>query len=120
MVNYPPLPHAWMRFTHPFHGQMVAVALGLLALLPWGVLRLARAIGFAPRAQRAAVGGVLVLTAIAVNMHWILVSFHQTRGFFGSWPAMLATVVGLFCAAWAASCKSPGDLRGGGRSWWFC
>ena len=106
-VNYPPLPHAWLRFTHPFHGQMAAVALGLLVLLPWGALRLARAVGFAPRAQRAAVGAVLVLTAVAVNMHWILVSFHPTRGFFGSWPAMLAAVVGLFCAAWAASCSRP-------------
>ena len=106
-VNYPPLPHALMRFTHPFHGQMAAVALGLLVLLPWGALRLARAAGFAPRAQRAAIGAVLVLTAVAVNMHWILVSFHPTRGFFGSWPAMLAAVVGLFCAAWAASCSRP-------------
>ena len=106
-VNYPPLPHAWMRFTHPYHGQMAAVAVGLLVLLPWGALRLARAVGMAPRAQRAAVGAVLVLTAIAVDMHWILVSFHQTEGFFGSWPAMLAAVVGLFCAAWAASCSRP-------------
>ena len=24
-VNYPPLGHAWMRFTHPAHGQMAAV-----------------------------------------------------------------------------------------------
>ena len=106
-VNYPPLPHAWMRFTHPYHGQMAAVAIGLLVLLPWGALRLARSIGFAPRAQRAAVGGVLVLAAIAAEMHWTLVSFHQTKGFFGSWPAMLAAVVGLFCAAWAASCERP-------------
>ena len=106
-VNYPPLPHAWMRFTHPYHGQMAAVAFGLLVLLPWGALRLARAAGFAPRAQQTAVGGVLVLTAVAAGMHWTLASFHQTRGFFGSWPAMLAAVVGLFCAAWAASCKRP-------------
>lgn len=106
-VNYPPLPHAWMRFTHPYHGQMAAVAVGLLVLLPWGALRLATAVGLAPRAQRAAVGAVLVLTAISVNMHWILASFHQTEGFFGSWPAMLAAVVGLFCAAWAASCSHP-------------
>ena len=106
-VNYPPLPFALLRFTHPFHGQMAAVALGLLVLLPWGTLRLARAVGYAPRAQRAAVGAVLVLTAVSVNMHWILVSFHQTRGFFGSWPAMVAVVSGLFCAAWAASCRGP-------------
>ena len=106
-VNYPPLPHAWLRFTHPFHGQMAAVAVGLLALLPWGVLRLARAVGYAPRAQRVAVGAVLVLAAVSVNMHWILVSFHQTRGFFGSWPAMVAMVAGLFCAAWSASCRRP-------------
>ena len=106
-VNYPPLPHALARFTHPFHGQMAAVALGLLVLLPWGTLRLARAVGYPPRAQRAAVGAVLVLTAAAGNMHWILVSFHQTRGFFGSWPVMMAAIGGLFCAAWAASCHRP-------------
>ena len=35
-VNYPPLGHAWMRFTDPVHGQMAAVAVGLLVLLPWG------------------------------------------------------------------------------------
>ena len=33
-VNYPPLGHAWLRFTHPTHGQMAAVAIGLLVLLP--------------------------------------------------------------------------------------
>ena len=106
-VNYPPLGHAWLRFTHPAHGQMAAVALGLLVLLPWGTLRVARAVGYSPRAQRAAVGAVLVLVAAAGNMHWILPSFHQVRGFFGSWPAMLAVVSGLFCAAWAARCRGP-------------
>ena len=106
-VNYPPLTHAWLRFTHPVHGQMAAVALGLLVLLPWGALRLARAVGFSPSTQRAALGIVLVLIAAAGNMHWILPSFHYTSGFFGSWPAMLAVVLGLFCAAWAARCRQP-------------
>ena len=106
-VNYPPLGHAWMRFTHPVHGQMAAVALGLLVLLPWGTLRLARAVGYAPRAQRAAVGAVLVLTAASGQMHWVLSGFHQQSTFFGSWPAMLATVIGLHAAAWAAGCHRP-------------
>ena len=106
-VNYPPLAHAWMRFTHPVHGQMAAVALGLLVLLPWGALLLARAVGCTPRAQRGAVAAVLVLAAASGEMHWVLSGFHQTNTFFGSWPAMVATVLGLFCAAWAARCRAP-------------
>ena len=106
-VNYPPLGHAWMRFTHPVHGQMAAVALGLLVLLPWGALRLARAVGYSPRVQRAAVAAVCVLTAAAGEMHWVLSGFHSERTFFGSWPAMMSTVVGLHVAAWAARCRRP-------------
>jgi len=106
-VNYPPLGHAWMRFTHPAHGQMAAVAVGLLVLLPWGTLRLARAVGFAPHAQRFAVGAGLVLASVAAQMHWVLSGFHYHRTFFGSWPAMLAVVIGLFSAAWAARCQRP-------------
>ncbi len=106
-VNYPPLGHAWMRFTHPVHGQMAAVAIGLLVLLPWGALRLARAVGCSPRGQRAAVAGVLVLTALSGNMHWVLSGFHSNRTFFGSWPAMFATVLGLLAAAYPARCRRP-------------
>ena len=106
-VNYPPLGHAWMRFTDPVHGQMAAVAIGLLVILPWGALRLSRAVGCAPRQQRAAVGAVLVLTAAANQMHWVLSGFHHQTTFFGSWPAMVATVIGLHVAAWAARCCRP-------------
>ena len=106
-VNYPPLGHAWMRFTHPVHGQMAAVALGLIVLLPWGALRLARAVGYSPRVQRAAVAAVCVLTAAAGEMHWVLSGFHSERTFFGSWPAMLSTVIGLHVATWAARCRRP-------------
>ena len=81
-VNYPPLGHALMRFTHPVHGQMAAVALGLLVLLPWGGLRLARSVGYTPRAQRAAVAAVLVLAAASGQMHWVLSGFHQQTTFF--------------------------------------
>ena len=106
-VNYPPLGHALMRFTHPVHGQMAAVAIGLLLLLPWGALRLARAVGYEPRAQRAAVAAVFVLTAASGGMHWVLSGFHAHYTFFGSWPTMLSIVVGLFATAWAARCRSP-------------
>ena len=106
-VNYPPLGHAWMRFTDPVHGQMAAVAIGLLVLLPWGTLRLARAVGYAPRVQRAAVGAVLVLAAASGQMFWVLSGFHPQDTFFGSWPAMLATVIGIHAAAWAARCHWP-------------
>ena len=106
-VNYPPLSHALLRFTHPMHGQLAAVAVGLLVLLPWGTLRLARAVGLSPRAERVAVGAVLVLAAASGRMHWVLSGFHSENTFFGSWPAMLATVLGLFCAAWAARCGAP-------------
>ena len=104
-VNYPPLAHAWMRFTHPVHGQMAAVAIGLLVLLPWGTLRLARAVGLSSHAQRVAVASVLVLVSASGGMHWILSGFHQYYTFFGSWPAMLSIVCGLFAAAWAARCS---------------
>ena len=106
-VNYPPLGHAWMRFTDPVHGQMAAVAIGLLVILPWGALRLSRAVGCVPRQQRAAVGAVLVLTAAASHMHWVLSGFHHQTTFYGSWPAMIATVIGLHVAAWAARCRRP-------------
>lgn len=106
-VNYPPLGLLWMRFTDPDHGQMAAVAVGLVVLLPWGSLRLARAVGLTPAAQRGAVGAVLVLVAASGNMHWVLSGFHSHFTFYSSWPAMLATVTGLFCAAWAAQCRSP-------------
>ncbi|MDE0030926.1 MAG: hypothetical protein OXU42_16180 [Deltaproteobacteria bacterium] len=106
-VNYPPLGHAWMRFTDPVHGQMAAVAIGLLVLVPWGALRLARAVGYSPRAQRAAVAVVLVLTAASAHMHWFLSGFHLRPTFFGSWPAMVAVAVGLHAAAWAARPQRP-------------
>ena len=86
---------------------MAAVAIGLLVLLPWGALRLARAVGCTPGGQRAAVAGVLVLTAASGQMHWVLSGFHANNTFFGSWPAMLAIVLGLHSAAWAARCVSP-------------
>ena len=106
-VNYPPLGLNWTRFTHPVHGQMAAVALGLLVLLPWGTLRLARAVGYPPPLQRIAVGAVLALTAGSGLMHWPLSGFHAIPTFFGSWPAMMAVVTGLFTAAWAARCHRP-------------
>ena len=106
-VSYPPLGHAWMRFTHPAYGQLFAVTIGLLVLLPWGALCLARAVGLNPRAQRAAVASVLVLTAASGQMHWVLSGFHYRDTFFGSWPAMLAVVVGLFIASFAARCDRP-------------
>ncbi|MXZ51868.1 MAG: hypothetical protein F4Z34_01610 [Acidimicrobiaceae bacterium] len=106
-VNYPPLGHAWMRFTDPVHGQMAAVAVSLLVLLPWGALRLSRAVGHTPRAQRAAVAAVLVLAAASGQMHWLLSGFHLHSTFFGSWPVMVALAVGLHAAAWAARPQRP-------------
>ena len=105
-VSYPPLGHAWIRLTHPFHGQMVAVAVGLLVLLPWGALRLARAAGLPAYAQRFSVVAVIVVTSASGGMHWVLSGFHIHSTFFGSWPAMLAVVCGLFAAAWAARCRA--------------
>ena len=106
-VNYPPLGHVWMRFTHPVYGQMAAVTVGLLVLLPWGALRLARAVGYPPAAQRAAVGAVFALTALSGGMHWFLPGLHQYYTFFGSWTAIPAISLSLFCAAWAARCLRP-------------
>lgn len=106
-INYPPLSLNWLRFTHSTHGQMAAVALGLLVLLPWGTLRLARAVGYPARLQRISVGAVLALTAASGAMHWALPGFHAVYTFYSSWPFMLATVVGLFTAAWAARGDRP-------------
>ena len=104
-VHYPPLGHAWTRFTHLFHGQMAAAALGLLVLLPWGARRVARACGCTPNEQSGAVAAVLVLAAASAGMY-VLLGF-QSLLYFGSWPRMLATVTGLFCAAWSAECRWP-------------
>ena len=106
-MNYPPLGHAWMRFIHPVHGQLAAVLIGLLVLLPWGVLHLARAMGYPPRAQRAAVAAALMLPTGSATMHWLLSGFQMYETLFGSWPAMLAAVIGLHAAAWAACCRRP-------------
>ncbi len=106
-VNYPPLGHALMRFTHPVHGQMAAVAVGLLVLLPWGSLRLARAVGYSPRSSHAAMAAAMILAAGSASMHWVLSGFHPLPTFYGSWPAMLATVIGLFPACYAAGCRRP-------------
>ena len=106
-VNYPPLGHVWMRFTHPDLGQLAAVAIGLLVLLPWGVLHLARAMGYPPRAQRAAVAAALMIPTVSVNMHWVLPGFQMFTTLFGSWPAMMAAVIGLHAVAWAARCRRP-------------
>ena len=104
-VNYPPLGHGWIRLIDPFHGQMVAVAVGLLVLLPWGAARLARAVGLPASAQQVAVVAAIVLTSASGGMHWVLSGFHIHYTYFGSWPAMLAIVCGLFAAAWAARCR---------------
>ncbi len=106
-INYPPLSLNWLRFTHSTHGQMTAVALGLLVLMPWGALRLARAVDYPPKMQRIAVGSVLVLAAASGTMHWALPGFHAVFTFYSSWPFMLATVTGLFTAAWAARGNRP-------------
>ena len=91
---------------------MAAVAIGLLVLLPWGALRLARAVGCTPGGQRAAVAGVLVLTAASGQMHWVLSGFHANNTFFGSWPAMLAIVLGLALGCLGGALRQP---SGGGR-----
>ena len=106
-VNYPPLGHAWMRLTHPHHGQMAAVAIGLLVLLPWAVVRLTRAVGGNPYVQRVAVGAVMVLVASAGGLHWVLSGFHPYFTLYGSWPAMVSSVLCLFVAGWAVKCENP-------------
>ena len=106
-VNYPPLPHAVGRFIHLTYGQMAAVTVALLGLLPWGTLRLARAVGFGPRGERVAVGAVLVVVCWSGGTSWLLPSFHQHQTYFGSWPVVVASSLGLFCAAWAARCERP-------------
>ncbi len=106
-VNYPPLSHLWLRHTHPVHGQLLAVAIGLLVLLPWGTMRLARAVGFVPQRQRVAVAIALILSVASIQAHWVLSGFHYNNTAFGSWPAMIATVLMLFPAAWAARCRAP-------------
>ena len=89
------MSHLWIRFTHPGHRVTVrwpAVAMGLLVVLPWGALRLSRALGYAPRAQRAALAAALVVpTLVHGSMYYEFSGFHSAEGF-GSWPAMFAAV----------------------------
>ena len=105
-VNYPPLGYVWMRVTDPVHGQMLAVLVALLVLLPWGAVLLARAVGLDRRQQCASVVLVLALAAWSGEMHWTLSSFHL-HAFWGSWSRMLASVIGLFAAALAARGRAP-------------
>ena len=104
-VHYPPLGLAWLRFTDPVYGQIVAVAVGGLILLPWGTLYLTQAMGYTLRNQRAAVGAVLVLAVAAQTMYFVMPGIRVIMP--NSWPAMLATVSGLFAASWAARCCRP-------------
>ena len=106
-VNYPPLGYTWMRLTDLAHGQMAAVAVTLLLLLPWGAVALARAVGFDRHRQCAAVVLVLALVAWSGEMHWTLTTFHLNYMFFGAWSRVLASVIGLFAAALAARGRSP-------------
>ena len=107
-VNYPPLGHALMQLHSPgprtdgSRGPRTASA-AAVGHPASGRVRL----GFAPWTLRAAVAAVPMLAAASGQMHWVLSGFHQQSTFFGSWTAMLASVIGLFAAAWAALCHRP-------------
>ena len=104
-VNYPPLSHLWLRLTDGVHGQLAAVAVGLLVLLPWAVRSVARAL----RVEVSpGVWGVLFsLLAVAANTHWLLPGFHSMPTGFGSWPAMIAALLGVVCVARAFDLARP-------------
>ena len=106
-VNYPPLGYVWMRITDPVHGQMAAVLVALVVLLPWGAVVLARAVGFGGRRQCASVALGAALAVWAGQLGWTLSGFHSNMFFFGAWTRMLAAVIGLFAAASAARGRSP-------------
>ena len=104
-VNYPPLGLLWLRWTDPLHGQFAAVAVGLLVLLPWAMRSMARALGV-----RTSPGTWAVLAALVVfagNAHWLLPGFHSVSTGFGSWPAMIASLLGVVCVARAVEVPRP-------------
>ena len=104
-VNYPPLGLLWLRWTDPLHGQFAAVAVGLLVLLPWAARSMARALGV-----RTSSGTWAVLAALVVfagNSHWLLPGFHSVPTGFGSWPAMIASLLGVVCVARAVEVSRP-------------
>ena len=104
-VNYPPLGLLWLRWTDPLHGQFAAVAVGLLVLLPWAARSMARAVG-----ARTSPGTWAVLAALVVfagNAHWLLPGFHSVPTGFGSWPAMIAALLGVVCVARAVEVSKP-------------
>ena len=105
-VNYPPLGHWWLRVTDPVHGQFAAVLVVVAVLLPWGALHLARACGYPPRAQRAAVVAMLVTVAAAGAIPAVLEGLHAIH-YYSSWPGPVAMALCLFAAAWAARCERP-------------
>lgn len=103
-VTYPPLSHLFLRFTHPSYGQILAVGIGLLVLLPWGALRIARATRYSPQAQATAVAIALMIPSASWSMYWLFSGFSRD---FRSWPNMIAVCLGMFVAAWAAKCERP-------------
>ena len=104
-VNYPPLSHAWLRLTDPLHGQFAAVAVGLLVVLPWAVRSMARALRV--RTSPATWAVLYTLLAFAGGAHWLFPGFHLSNTGFGSWPAMIAALLGVVCVARAFELSRP-------------
>ena len=104
-VNYPPLGSAWLRFTDPLHGQFAAVAAGLLVLLPIATRAVARALGVKVTGTAWAV--LYAVVALGGYSHWLLSGFHTVSTGFGSWPAMIATLLGVICVARAFDLARP-------------
>ena len=104
-MNYPPLGLLWLRFTDPLHGQFAAVTVGLLVLFPLVVRSFARAVGV--RVSPVSWVVLFSLVAFAANTHWLLPGFHAVSTGFGSWPAMIASLLGVLCVARALELSRP-------------
>ena len=104
-MNYPPLSSVWLRVSDPLHGQFAAVTVGLLVLLPLVVRVWGRVLGV--RATPAVWAVLYGLVALAGYTHWFLSGFHMVSTGFGSWPAMIATLLGVVCVGWAFDLRRP-------------
>ena len=105
-VHYPPLMHAIGRYTHPVWGQLAMTALGMLWLLPWAMIRLARAVGMDRRAQLAAMAFMLVVVPVSGYLSMLIHGLHVAK-YFGLGPSMMAVCLGMLAAGDAAVCRKP-------------
>lgn len=106
-VNYSPAAQAILRLTDPVWGQLAAVAVIVLALLPYAAWRLARSVGFDATQRAVAVAACAAFILWSNSMVRLMPSFAYTPHLFGSWPKTASIGLALLIAAYAARAERP-------------